>query len=49
MPKYKYTGDIEISLAKFGLVKPGMMVEAGQIRHPLFVEVKKTKKSRKKK
>jgi hypothetical protein len=49
MPKYRYTGDIEISLPKIGLVKPGQTVESSEIDHPLFKIVKKTKKTRKKK
>ena len=49
MPKYRYTGDIEISLPKIGVVKPGQTIEWAEIDHPLFKIVKKTKKTRKKK
>lgn len=37
--KYKYTGEIKVSLAGVGIVEPGQVIETEiEINHPSFVK-----------
>lgn len=45
---YRYTGDTEIHLNGYGMFKPGQEIKSiVEINHPLFIEVKETKKKEK--
>ena len=45
MKSYLYTGETEISLTEFGIVKPGDTIKTDKvINHPHFEEIKEEKK-----